>query len=105
MSERDDQNVFAVPVVEAYPQVQDAYTEAIEEPMDLRTIEEERMHTYASITHLQDDLILMYRNCCSFNGVESSLWEYAKERWGELNDVFADACNSVNVLLPRRWNT
>lgn len=103
VKERDDQTVFAVPVVEAYPDMIDDYTEKIDEPMDLSTIEEERMHAYTSITQLQDDLILMYRNCCTFNGTGSILGEYAMERWAELNNIFEDACESLDVLLPRRW--
>jgi hypothetical protein len=103
VAERDDQNAFSMPVVEAYPQLLDDYTTLINDPMDLRTIEEERMHTYTSIQYLQRDLILMYRNCCTFNGEGNSLGEYAIERWRELNDIFANSCKSLKVLLPRRW--
>ncbi|KAG7365261.1 serine/threonine protein kinase containing WD-40 repeat domain [Nitzschia inconspicua] len=103
--EQDDQGVFAVPVVEAYPEMSDAYLSVVDEPMDLRTIEEERMHAYTSISQLQDDLILMYNNCCKFNGPASVLGKYATERWAALNDLFNDVCKSLNVLVPRRWNS
>lgn len=105
VAERDDQETFATPVIETYPDMTDAYTSMIKEPMDIRTIEEERMHTYTDISQLQDDLILMYRNCCTFNGPDSILGQYAVERWGELNDIFDDVCKTMNVLLPRRWNS
>jgi Bromodomain len=103
VTQRDDQNAFSLPVLEAYPELLDDYTSLIKEPMDLRTIVEERMHTYTSIQQLQDDLILIYRNCCTFNGEGSFLAKYAMERWRELNGIFADSCKSLNVLLPRRW--
>lgn len=104
VSERDYQDLFSVPVAEAHPEVADAYAAHIDQPIDLRTIEEEQIHVYNSITMLQDDLVLMYQNCCTFNGPGTLYWEYARERWEELNDVFQEVCNDLGVLLPRRWN-
>ncbi|KAL3923359.1 MAG: hypothetical protein SGILL_001701 [Bacillariaceae sp.] len=103
VSARDEQTFFSLPVAEAHPDVADAYATMISEPIDLRTMAEERMHAYTSIKMLQDDLILMYRNCCTFNEPGSVYWEYARKRWEELNDLFKDVCNEVEVLLPRRW--
>ncbi len=104
IDERDDQDLFSIPVIEAHPEVAADYQALIQQPMDLRTIEEERLHVYTNIAMLQDDLILMYRNCCTFNGPGTIYFEYAKERWEELNEVFTEVCNDLDVLLPRRWN-
>ena len=103
VSERDVEGIFTIPVIEAYPEIKDSYESLIEEPMDLRTIAEERIPAYNTIGLLQDDLILMYRNCCTFNEPGSVYWAYAKERWEELNDLFKEVCSEMGVLLPRRW--
>ena len=104
VSAQDKDKIFSLPVAESHPEIADAYASMISQPMDLQTIAEERMHAYSSITMLQDDLILMYRNCCMFNEPGTIYWDYARERWEELNDLFKDVCNSLDVLLPRRWN-
>jgi hypothetical protein len=105
VSERDDQSIFSIPVTEAHPEVLDEYTNTIDNPMDLRTIAKERLKVHTSIKMLQDDLILMYQNCCTFNGPGTIYWNYARERWEELNDLFEDVCKDLGVLLPRRWKT
>mmetsp|Transcript_9846 Transcript_9846/g.23194 ORF Transcript_9846/g.23194 Transcript_9846/m.23194 type:complete len:2231 (+) Transcript_9846:109-6801(+) len=99
----DSDGIFAVPVVETYPDLEMAYLTVVETPMDLRTIEEERVHQYESVKELQEDLILMFKNCCAFNETGTDLWNYASKLWSELNQVFVDTCGSLNVLLPRRW--
>lgn len=48
--------MFAVPVVEKYPDLADLYHSVVKKPMDYRTIVEDRLPTYQSITELQDDL-------------------------------------------------
>lgn len=73
----DTDGVFAQPVIEAYPDLETAYLKVVETPMDLRTIEEERVHHYESIKQLQEDLILMFKNCCDFNETGSDLWTYS----------------------------
>jgi hypothetical protein len=103
-SELDNLSLFAVPVVEAVPEVKKEYERMIESPMDLRTIREERVMQYESISELQQDLILMYQNCCRFNeGTE--YFDYAKNIWENLNNVFVESCEKSDVLLPRRWKT
>ncbi len=101
---RDIENLFAIPVVEAFPEVAVDYGKVVKEPIDLRTIEEERIHAYNSIGMLQDDLILMFRNCCTYNGRGTFYFAYATERWEELNELFTEVCNEMGVLLPRRWH-
>jgi Bromodomain len=70
--------VFSSPVVEAYPEIADSYLEVVEEPMDFRTIEEERLPAYNSIRDLQDDLILTFRNCMTFNRRGTEFWILAQ---------------------------
>jgi Bromodomain len=74
----DAEQLFWVPVAEAYPDLGDAYLAHISEPMDFRTIEEERLLYYTSITQLQDDLILVFRNCMDFNEPDSPVYETAR---------------------------
>ena len=76
--ELDQEGIFAVPVVEAYPEIEELYLSAIESPMDLRTIDEMRIHEYKDIKELQSDLILMLRNCCTFNAEGSPYWNYGR---------------------------
>lgn len=102
-SEDDVDGAFATPVVEAHPAIADEYLSVIDAPMDLRTIEEERLNTYTSIQMLQDDLVLIFRNCCTFNGPESSLGEIAITQWEGINHNFMDVCQDLGILLPRHW--
>ena len=88
--ELDTFGFFTIPVVEAFPEVADEYSQAVEDPMDFRTIEEERLSTYGHISELQDDLILVFRNCCIFNENNPEYYNYALDIWQRLNDVFDD---------------
>lgn len=63
--------MFAEPVAEAYPEVADQYNAVIEMPMDFRTIEEDRLPRYRSISELQHDLELVFNNCITFNDDEN----------------------------------
>lgn len=74
----DMNEVFATPVAEAFPEIADAYVETIEEPMDFRTIAEERLPAYESIQELQEDLLLTFRNCMMFNDNGSEFWLLSK---------------------------
>ena len=102
ISENDELGIFSKPVIEAHPTIADAYLNVIETPIDLRTIEEERVNIYNSIQGLQDDLVLMFRNCCTFNA-NTDFWEIAKTQWEDINQVFFDVCEELGVLLPRHW--
>ena len=59
--------MFEEPVAETYPELATAYTKVIEEPMDFRTIEEDRLPRYRSIQELQQDLMLVFNNCMAFS--------------------------------------
>lgn len=76
-SAEDQEGIFSIPVLESNPEIADAYLELIKEPMDLRTIEEERIPQYESIKELQDDLVKMLENCCDYNGTDSYFGQYA----------------------------
>ena len=65
--ELDELDLFAAPVIEMCPDLEKAYLRKVKNPMDFRTIENERLDDYTSITELQDDLILTFRNCCVYN--------------------------------------
>ena len=104
ISDTDELEMFANPVAEAHPAISDAYLSVIETPMDLRTIEEDRIHYYNSIQMLQDDLVLMFNNCCKFNAPNTEFWIIAKVLWEDLNQIFFETCNALGVLIPRRWN-
>ena len=73
----DSLRLFHNPVAEEYPDMADSYLARIPNPMDFRTIREERVPHYEEIAELQDDLILTFRNCCTYNGEDSDLYEYA----------------------------
>jgi len=103
MSEDGALGIFLKPVIEAHPAIADAYLNEIDTPMDLRTIEEERANMYGSIHMLQDDLVLMFRNCYTFNGQDTDLGKIAIAQWEGINHKFVDVCEDLGVLLPRHW--
>lgn len=74
----DELDIFAIPVAEAYPDAADSYLERITHPMDFRTIEEERMLYYQSISELQNDLIQIFANCMEYNEPGSPLYDTAR---------------------------
>jgi hypothetical protein len=77
LSTLDPDGLFAIPVIEQLPELEDDYIAQIESPMDFRTIEEERLPTYEHIRALQDDLILVFRNCATFNDSNSEIHSFA----------------------------
>lgn len=77
LSALDDDGLFSAPVVELVPDLEEIYATKIETPMDFRTIEEERINYYESIQELQEDLILVFRNCATFNGPSSEYSAFA----------------------------
>ena len=58
---------FAIPVVEAFPEIKAEYNVVIEYPMDFRTISEDRIHEYQEISERQYDLSMCFKNCMVFN--------------------------------------
>eukprot|EP00536_Pseudo-nitzschia_multiseries_P002298 jgi/Psemu1/322494/estExt_fgenesh1_pg.C_300048 len=103
VSENDRDGLFSKPVIEAYPDIADAYLSIIETPMDLRTIEEERVNIYSSIKMLQKDLIVMFRNCWLYNGQDSEFGAIAAAQIVSLNQMFLEACEDLDIMIPRRW--
>jgi hypothetical protein len=73
----DEDNLFDIPVVEAYPSFAHDYSKVVSNPMDFRTIEEERLQVYRNIAELQQDLILIFDNCIAFNEAASVYVEFA----------------------------
>ena len=72
----DIESLFHKPVIEAVPQVKDAYLKKIATPMDFGTIEKQ-LRKYDYMSQIQQDIILVYRNCCDFNGLDSEYGQYA----------------------------
>jgi len=103
ISQDDTSGIFSKPVIEAHPAIADAYLNVIDTPMDLRTIEEERVNVYSSIHMLQVDLVLIFRNCCTFNGQDSDLGQIAITEWKGINLKLVDVCEELGILLPRHW--
>jgi len=103
LEDQDNQQLFAMPVYEQYPQMADDYLNSIRTPMDFRTIKFSRIGHYKTIKCLQDDLILTFRNCCNFNGEQHMLWRYSVNLWKDLTDTFKKVCKEKGIELPRRW--
>lgn len=61
-----------------HPELAKEYLSIIEEPMDFRTIEEERLLRYTSIQELQQDLMLVFNNCMAYNEGENSIHSSAR---------------------------
>ena len=73
----DEEGLFASPVIEQMPDIDEVYLSMIDTPMDFRTIQEDRIHYYESIRELQDDLILVFRNCATFNDESTEYHAFA----------------------------
>lgn len=91
----DKMNLFSIPVIEAYPEISEAYSQQVKNPIDFRTIQEEKLPYYSRISQLQDDLIQVFQNCVDFNGESDDLGQYAISLWGQLDEVFAAACDKL----------
>ena len=72
----DTDGIFHRPVVDTNPELAEHYLKKIEHPMDLQTIRD-KISSYRVISELQDDLIIMFKNCYDFNTKKSGLKEYA----------------------------
>jgi Bromodomain len=64
-------------VIESFPEQADAYLASISNPMDFRTIKEDRLHVYKSILELQEDLIIVFSNAMDYNEPGSAFHELA----------------------------
>jgi hypothetical protein len=76
--ELDHLGLFSQPVCEVYPAIANEYLKVVKNPMDFRTIEEDRLPQYHHIAELQEDIILTFRNCCIYNGGVSLQKKYCK---------------------------
>mmetsp|Transcript_12611 Transcript_12611/g.34970 ORF Transcript_12611/g.34970 Transcript_12611/m.34970 type:complete len:2290 (+) Transcript_12611:70-6939(+) len=100
----DTEEAFARPVHEDFPDIWPDYSQIVSEPLDFRTIEEERLPTYQAIEELRQDLCLVFRNCILFNPQRKDpLNKLATELMTSLEELFREVCNELKVLLPRRW--
>lgn len=63
-------------MIDTNPELAEHYLKKIEHPMDLQTIRD-KISSYRVISELQDDLIIMFKNCYDFNTKKSGLKEYA----------------------------
>ncbi|KAL7551928.1 hypothetical protein ACHAWF_015148 [Thalassiosira exigua] len=93
LREADYDELFHRPVCEDYPDLAKDYLQKVKNPMDFRTIEEERLDSYEHIAELQEDLILAFRNCCVYNEQGHEYTNYAIHIWQSLNEVFEEAQN------------
>lgn len=73
----DYDGMFHKPIAESYPEVAESYLAEIKTPMDFSTIRNERLKKYRVVSDLQNDLILVFRNCCTFNDPTSDYGEHA----------------------------
>lgn len=96
LREVDERELFELPVLEQLPGLKDAYMSVVSTPMDFKTIEDERIHSYVSIADLRQDLQLIFQNCINFNGAETAYGEIAQQMLGMLDDTLED------VVLGRR---
>ena len=83
----DEQKLFEAPVLESLPHIKDEYMKVVSHPMDFKTIEEERIPSYTSITNLRDDLILTFQNSIQFNGPKSKFGKISQQMLDNLDDA------------------
>ena len=95
----DDAGNFLIPVVESFPEIAEDYLTAIPNPMDFRTIEEERLNSYQSISELQEDLILVFSNCMEYNMPDSDLYCLSQSMLELLEETFLGICNDLGVRI------
>jgi len=71
---------FMAPVAEHFPEEAEKYSQAVQDPIDLRTIEE-KLKSGFYITHemLLADLRRMVLNCQEYNQKNSIFWELAEK--------------------------
>lgn len=90
MKSMEESGMFETPVCEQLPELKDQYMQVVTNPMDFRTIEEERVNSYKSINDLKNDLTLIFQNCIQFNGAESHPGQIARKMLDLLYDSFED---------------
>jgi hypothetical protein len=72
----DNDAVFNAPVIEKFPNLKESYLKLVSKPMDFSTIEKS-VRKYQNIQDLQHDILLVFKNCCLYNGRQSEMGKYA----------------------------
>mmetsp|Transcript_53502 Transcript_53502/g.64442 ORF Transcript_53502/g.64442 Transcript_53502/m.64442 type:complete len:778 (+) Transcript_53502:223-2556(+) len=98
----DYKKMFHKPVMISYPDLADQYLKIIKDPMDLKTMRS-NLRKYQSIQEMQEDLILIFDNCFTFNSKMSFEYNYAGGMFKQLRKEFEDSCVEENVALPENW--
>jgi hypothetical protein len=73
----DAEGIFHAPVTKLYPEIARDYMKKVKTPLDFATIRNERLQKYRVVSDLQNDLTLVFRNCCTYHKVNTVYWEYA----------------------------
>ena len=87
----ESDNIFKIQMIEQILQLKTKYLSDIDKPIDFLSIEDHRLSSYNDISELQDDLILVFKNCCMYTQVGSYYWEYSKNIWKSLPTIFEQA--------------
>ena len=66
-----------MPVLESFPGIADRYRKKVQNPIDLRTIRNDCIESYQVIGDLQEDLIRMFKNCCTYHPKSSGYFKYS----------------------------
>eukprot|EP00554_Chaetoceros_debilis_P015653 CAMPEP_0194125116 /NCGR_PEP_ID=MMETSP0150-20130528/59296_1 /TAXON_ID=122233 /ORGANISM="Chaetoceros debilis, Strain MM31A-1" /LENGTH=2581 /DNA_ID=CAMNT_0038818909 /DNA_START=110 /DNA_END=7855 /DNA_ORIENTATION=- len=101
----DADGVFHLPVLESFPGIADRYRKKVQNPIDLRTIRNDCIESYQVIGDLQEDLIRMFKNCCTYHPKSSSYFKYSVNKWENLNAIFVDVLKENRIDLPRRFTS
>lgn len=75
-------------MVETFPQLKDHYLNVVKEPMDFRTIRDERLFEYGVIEEFHQDLLKVFHNCILYNGEDDDLGQKARSFLDMLDDIF-----------------
>ncbi|GJD06124.1 Bromodomain-containing protein 1 [Galdieria sulphuraria] len=87
---KDSLRFFAQPVDTTY--VTD-YLDVIKQPMDLGTVQAKlEAYSYASFEELWQDVDLIWKNCCTYNGPNTQFYQCALKLQKFSNRVFSDLC-------------
>jgi len=92
----DRNRMFLNPVVETYPQLENAYLAVVKRPMDLQTIEDKiRKRQYTCVDDMRVDLHLIAHNSRLFNGPKHKITQTAQ------NLMQIKAENYLNIATNR----
>ncbi|GJQ08796.1 hypothetical protein GpartN1_g587.t1 [Galdieria partita] len=90
IQKKDSLRFFALPVDTTY--VTD-YLDVIKQPMDLGTVQAKlEAQSYASFEELWQDVDLIWKNCCTYNGPNTQFYQCALKLRKFSKRVFSDLC-------------